>query len=69
MYLFPPSQQLRRAGHQALLPQTDSNRVVVGDITIDKAAHTVTLAGQLLELPPREFFTLALFAVATPPLP
>ena len=53
---------LRRAGHQALLPQTDSNRVVVGDITIDKAAHTVTLAGQLLELPPREFDVLCVLA-------
>jgi DNA-binding response OmpR family regulator len=39
--------------------------LLVGDITIDPLAHTVTLGGQPLELPPREFdllYTLALEA-------
>jgi DNA-binding response OmpR family regulator len=38
---------------------------VVGELTIDPSAHTVTLRGEPLELPPREFdllHTLALEA-------
>lgn len=38
-------------------PQTlpDQTPVRVGDLHLDPAAHTVTLAGRPLELPPREF--------------
>ena len=53
---------LRRAKHTTVVPQTDASRLEVGDLTIDKAAHTVTLAGKLLDLPPREFGVLSVLA-------
>jgi DNA-binding response OmpR family regulator len=33
--------------------------LIIGDLTIDPAAHTVCLAGRTIELPPREFDLLA----------
>jgi DNA-binding response OmpR family regulator len=41
----------------------DSEPVSVGDISIDPAAHTVTVAGQPVELPPREFDLLHALAI------
>jgi DNA-binding response OmpR family regulator len=47
-------------------PQTPIQKIItVGDLEIDSAAHTVTLAGKSVDLPPREFdllHTLALEA-------
>ena len=37
--------------------------LVVGDITIDPTAHTVTVGGQMLDLPPREFDLLHALAL------
>jgi DNA-binding response OmpR family regulator len=36
--------------------------LVIGDLTIDPAAHTICLAGKTLELPPREFDLLTTLA-------
>jgi DNA-binding response OmpR family regulator len=38
--------------------------LVVGDLVLDPAAHTVTLAGRPIELPPREFDLLHTLALA-----
>jgi DNA-binding response OmpR family regulator len=55
---------LRRA-ERPTGPVAEPTSLAVGDMVIDPAAHTVTLAGRSIELPPREFdllHTLALEA-------
>ncbi|MGD8622868.1 MAG: response regulator transcription factor [Anaerolineales bacterium] len=55
---------LRRTRADTLGLHTDES-IHVGDLHIDPAAHTVELAGEMIELPPREFdllHTLALEA-------
>lgn len=42
---------------------TGSGPLVVGDLTIDPGAHTVTVKGKPLELPPREFDLLHALAL------
>jgi DNA-binding response OmpR family regulator len=56
---------LRRAERSEAGPPARSGPLVVGDLVIDPAAHTVTVRGQPLDLAPREFdllHTLALEA-------
>jgi DNA-binding response OmpR family regulator len=56
---------LRRPQHIASPTESELKIVTVGDLVIDAAAHTVTLKGQPIDLPPREFdllYTLALEA-------
>src|SRR5512138_936687 len=43
-------------------PEKTSQRLVVGDLEIDPQAHTVSCAGQALDLSPREFDLLLLLA-------
>jgi DNA-binding response OmpR family regulator len=43
-----------RRSHAAPTPARPA-RLVVGDLAIDGAAHNVTVGGQLVDLPPREF--------------
>ncbi len=53
----------RHVGH-AQIPEDDSKDVLaVGDLTIDSAAHTVTLGGEAISLTPREFDLLHIFAL------
>ena len=48
----------------APMPEDDSKDVLaVGDLTIDSAAHTVTLGGNAISLTPREFDLLHIFAL------
>lgn len=58
--------QDRQASSAASDPETGSDRrneqVVVGDITIDRARRQATLAGEPLELKPKEFDLLEYFA-------
>ena len=54
-----------RRSEKAAVPAAESTPLAVGDMLIDPSAHTVTIAGRLLDLPPREFdllHTLALDA-------
>jgi DNA-binding response OmpR family regulator len=56
---------LRRTQSELPSPDTAQHPLVVGEVIIDPFAHTVTLKGHPLELPPREFdllHTLALDA-------
>ena len=53
---------LRRAA-PASSPTKESSPLVVGDLEIDPAAHTVTVGGQVVELSPREFGVLHALAV------
>jgi len=57
---------LRRAAPlSAAAPVQEPDPLAVGDLVIDRAAHTVTVAGRDVELSPREFdllYTLALEA-------
>jgi DNA-binding response OmpR family regulator len=53
---------LRRAEGTGIKPATDET-LVVGDLVIDHAAHTATLAGKSLSLTPREFDLLYTFAL------
>jgi len=56
---------LRRSRRTEAPPAAEPVPLMVGDLVIDPAAHTVTVAGQLVDLPPREFdmlHTLALEA-------
>lgn len=41
----------------------DQSALVVGDLTIDPSAHTITLGDQLIDLTPREFDLLHAFAL------
>jgi DNA-binding response OmpR family regulator len=55
---------LRRSEKMAA-PAAEPTPLTVGDMLIDPSAHTVTIAGHLIDLPPREFdllHTLALEA-------
>jgi len=45
---------LRRSERSTASP-TEAAPLMVGDLTIDPTAHTVTLGGEPLDLPPREF--------------
>jgi DNA-binding response OmpR family regulator len=49
--------RIRAVLRRAQLPSSHSSptTLVVGDLTIDPSAHTVTLRGRSVELPPREF--------------
>ena len=53
---------LRRAEKAASSPPTPG-AVQVGDLVVDPSAHTVTIAGRLVELSPREFDLLHAFAL------
>jgi len=52
---------LRRAQFSVVEPRLQP--LVVGDLMIDPAAHTVTLAGRLVDLPPRDFDLLHALAL------
>jgi DNA-binding response OmpR family regulator len=54
---------LRRAERSEAKSWTESGPLVVGDLTIDPAAHTVTVGGQPVELSPREFDLLHALAL------
>jgi DNA-binding response OmpR family regulator len=54
---------LRRVEPPERLPGEPPAPLVVGDLVLDPAAHTVTLAGQPIELPPREFDLLHALAL------
>ncbi len=53
---------LRRA-QSALAPAAPPTTLTIGDLTIDPQGHTVTLRGQPIELPPREFDLLYALAL------
>jgi len=53
---------LRRMQHPPVLATT-TDPVVVGDLVIDPASHTVTIGGRLVELTPREFSLLHALAL------
>jgi DNA-binding response OmpR family regulator len=53
---------LRRSERPSSTPASPAP-VVVGDIVIDPAAHTVSVSGQAVELTPREFDLLHAFAL------
>jgi len=55
---------LRRAA-PAPSPAMEPSLLVVDDLEIDRAAHTVTVGGQAVELSPREFDVLHALAVET----
>jgi DNA-binding response OmpR family regulator len=52
-----------RRSLRSLEPASAQATLVVGDITIDPTAHTVTMAGQSVDLPPREFELLHALAL------
>jgi DNA-binding response OmpR family regulator len=54
---------LRRSEAYPHAPSTSLAPLVVGDLVLDPAAHTVTLAGRPIELPPREFDLLHALAL------
>jgi DNA-binding response OmpR family regulator len=47
-----------RRSVRAVEPATAQATLIAGDITIDPTAHTVTVGGKALDLPPREFALL-----------
>jgi DNA-binding response OmpR family regulator len=55
---------LRRAQSTAASTPAQPTTLAVGDISIDPQAHTVTLNGRPLDLPPREFDLLYALALA-----
>ncbi len=55
---------LRRSGSAAPTP-AETTPLVVGDLVIDQAAHTVTVTGRPVDLAPREFDLLAALAQET----
>lgn len=58
---------LRRTEKDTAVAQPKSSAITVGDLTIDPATHTVTIAEKLLaDLPPREFSLLYVLAAASP---
>jgi len=62
---------LRRPQHVASSSTQELSALKVGDLVIDPAAHTVTVAGKSIDLSPREFdllHTLALEAGRVVPL-
>lgn len=54
---------LRRAKPAAYAAVEQPGPLVVGDLTIDPAAHTVTLKDKRIDLPPREFDLLHVLAM------
>jgi DNA-binding response OmpR family regulator len=54
---------LRRVQVESSPTETEQRPLVVGELVIDPSAHTVTLKGQPLELPPREFDLLHTLAL------
>jgi len=54
---------LRRSEMPPRQPNTSPVPVAAGDLVLDPAAHTVTLAGRPIELPPREFDLLHALAL------
>jgi DNA-binding response OmpR family regulator len=54
---------LRRSGRPESLSSTASGPLVVGDVVIDAAAHTVTVGGRPIELSPREFDLLQVLSL------
>ncbi|MBI1882446.1 MAG: response regulator transcription factor [Chloroflexi bacterium] len=54
---------LRRV-ERAASPAPESGLLEVGDMSVDPAAHTVSVAGKPLDLPPREFALLHTLALA-----
>jgi DNA-binding response OmpR family regulator len=62
---------LRRPRHVASPSEQELKTLTVGDLMIDPAAHTVTVGGRPIDLPPREFdllHTLALEAGRVVPM-
>jgi DNA-binding response OmpR family regulator len=58
---------LRRVGRETAVTSPQANAITVGDLTIDPAAHTVTIGNNVLpDLPPREFALLHVLAAASP---
>jgi DNA-binding response OmpR family regulator len=55
---------LRRMERSETVPTAAPGPVIVGDLVLDPGAHTVTLAGCPVELPPREFDLLHTLALA-----
>ena len=55
---------LRRIERSAAGPKQPPGPIVVGDLVLDPGAHTVTLAGRPVELPPREFDLLHTLALS-----
>lgn len=53
---------LRRAPLLGIAPMASPNLITAGDLVINPAAHTVTLAGKPIELTPREFDLLCMLA-------
>jgi len=53
---------LRRA-RPSPAPAARPVRLVIGDLAIDTTAHTVTVGGQPIDLPPREFDLLSVLAM------
>jgi DNA-binding response OmpR family regulator len=53
---------LRRSGQAATMTSSPLEPLVVGNIVIDPAAHTVTVEGRPVELAPREFDLLSALA-------
>jgi DNA-binding response OmpR family regulator len=51
-----------RRSRSARPPATRPARLVVGDLAIDTTAHSVTVGGQPVDLPPREFDLLSALA-------
>ena len=52
-----------RRSEKTAAPSTEPIPLTVGDVTIDPSAHTVTLGGRLIDLPPREFDLLHALAL------
>jgi DNA-binding response OmpR family regulator len=54
---------LRRTETEQLEGDKESKSLTIGQLAIDPAAHTVTLKGEAVELPPREFDLLHALAI------
>ena len=52
-----------RRSQNAAAPPAETAPLKVGDLTIDPAAHTITLGGKSVDLPPREFDLLHTLAL------
>ncbi len=52
-----------RRSLRAAEPVESPARLIIGDVTIDHQAHTVTVGGKALDLPPREFELLYALAL------
>ncbi len=61
--LLARTKAVLRRSERTAAPHVGSAPLVVGDLVLDPEAHTVTLAGQPVELTPREFDLLHAFAL------